>query len=247
MRLAVMADVHANLAALEAVLEDVLTREVDRRVCLGDLVGYNAQPSECIALVREHVDDIVVGNHDLAVAERHDAPGTHKTARAVQDWTRACVSEEDRDWLSGLERRVSGEGWMGVHGCYLNQHHVEGYVTRTMVPANLEAIATNDAWPKVGFCGHTHIPITAHRRMGSVVELSVSRVRWPRDAESVLVNPGAIGQPRDGDWRASYAIVDLEARTVETIRVRYDLEATIRVMKEAGLPDPLHERLRKGV
>jgi len=247
MRLAVMGDVHANLAAFEAVLSDIRSRGVDRTVCLGDLVGYNAQPSACLALAEEAVDDVVIGNHDLAVTSDHVAPGTHRVARQVQEWTRSQVSEEQKAWLRSLPRRVEGEGWMAVHGCYLNDFHVEGYVTQTMIPANLEAIAAREDWPSLAFCGHTHIPVVAHRRDGRVVELAVPRSRWPRDVESVLVNPGAVGQPRDGDWRASWALVDLEARTVETLRVTYDLEATARAIEEAGLPEGLSERLRKGV
>ena len=247
MRLAVFADVHANLAALEAVLDDIDSRGVDLRVCLGDVVGYNAQPRECLALVRERVEHVVAGNHDLSACSDHRAPGTHRTAREIQEWTAEQLRESDKEWLRGLPRRVEGADWMGVHGCYLNDFHVEGYVTRTMVPANLEAIAANPGWPNLGFCGHTHIPVTAYSRLGSVVEMSVPRMRWPAEFDAVLVNPGAVGQPRDGDWRASYAIVDTEQRTVENIRLRYDLEATLRAIEAAGLPGAVGERLEKGV
>ncbi len=247
MRVAVLADVHSNLAALEAVLSDLDARSADVSVCLGDVVGYNAQPLECIAMVRAHVDHVIVGNHDLAACDDHEAPGTHAAARKVQLWTAEQLGDAERDWLRSLPRKVEGDGWMGVHGCYLNDFHVEGYVTRTMVPANLEAVASNPEWPKVAFCGHTHIPVTAHRLRGEIVESTGRRTRWPEAADSVLVNPGAVGQPRDGDWRASYAIVDLTERTVETIRVEYDLEATVSEVKAAGLPDVNHERLRKGL
>ncbi|MBO6940364.1 MAG: metallophosphoesterase family protein [Deltaproteobacteria bacterium] len=247
MRVAVLADVHANLAALDAVLSDLQGRGADLSVCLGDIVGYNARPRECIALVRERVDHVIVGNHDLAACDDHQAPGTHPAARMAQLWTAEELDESDRAWLRALPRKVEGDGWMGVHGCYLNDFHVEGYVTRTMVPANLEAVAAHPDWPKVAFCGHTHIPVTAHRLRGEIVEATGPRTRWPEGVDSVLVNPGAIGQPRDGDWRASYALVDLQTRSVETIRVEYDLEATIAEVKAAGLPEVNHERLRKGV
>jgi diadenosine tetraphosphatase ApaH/serine/threonine PP2A family protein phosphatase len=136
---------------------------------------------------------------------------------------------------------------VAVHGCYLNDVHVTGYVTETMLESNLRVVAASRELPKLALCGHTHVP------MLGVLEGDTARstrldepFRWPKSARAVLVNPGSVGQPRDGDVRASLVIVDLEARTVTPLRVAYDVEAAARAVEAAGLPAVFAERLRAG-
>jgi len=245
MRLAVLADVHANAPALEAVLEDVAAWAPDAIVCLGDLVGYNAEPAVVVAHLQTSGATVVQGNHDLDVTQPPSDDGTHRAARDAQRWTRDVLTSTQLEWLAALPRKVEGPGWVGVHGCYLNRHHVTGYVTSTMLPHNLQAVAEGGAG-RVAFCGHTHQPMLGWKRGEVLHEERPTRARWPSGCDAVLINPGAVGQPRDRDWRAAYARVDLEAREVEVRRLEYDVARTQRMIRDAELPESLASRLGEG-
>jgi predicted phosphodiesterase len=248
MRLALIADVHANAPALEAVLDALAGVRIDRVVCLGDLVGYNAEPASCIATVREAAHVVVAGNHDLDCARSETTVGgTSPLARQVQEWTRSQLSADDRAYLAGLPAIVEDPaGFVAVHGCYLNTLYYTGYVTNTMLEANLRAIAARGG-PPVGLCGHTHVPLCGWLVDGSCIEpLFFEEVRWPTSVEAVLVNPGSVGQPRDGDPRASFVVLDLDARTAEVRRVAYDVDRAVATILAAGLPSELGQRLREG-
>jgi predicted phosphodiesterase len=247
MRLAVIADVHANNAALEAVLEAIEGSRPEALLCLGDLVGYNAEPSECIARIRASARLVVAGNHDVDVARPEPAGGTNASARLVQEWTRSRLGPEEVAYLSGLPALiVEPQRFVAVHGCYLNRTYYSGYVTTTMLEANLRAIAAHEDWPQLAFCGHTHAPLVGWiDGQGCQEPRLEGLLRWPM-AATVLVNPGSVGQPRDGDPRAAFAIVDSEARSVEVRRVAYDVERSVRAIADAGLPAELGERLREG-
>jgi len=247
MRLAVIADVHANRPALEAVLEAVERLAPDRVLCLGDLVGYNAEPSECIARVRAAADAVVAGNHDVDVLTQQPLEGTAAEARLVQAWTRARLSTEDAAYLGGLPNKLTDPAYVAVHGCYLNPSHVNGYVTSTMLQKNLEVVAADPDYPVVALCGHTHTPMCGWLLLDECVEpRRQDHAVWPAKARAVLLNPGSVGQPRDGDPRASFALVDLEARSFEVTRVPYDIEAAVDAIRRAELPPGLGERLREG-
>lgn len=247
---AVIADVHANLAALEAVLEDLDRRGVDDVVCLGDVVGYHAEPAACVALVRARCRLVVAGNHDRDLG-RPPGPGTHAAARHVQAWTHAQLTADELAWLAALPSHHVGPTMVAAHGAYLSDVFVSGYVTSTMLEHNLRAIAARPGWPPLALCGHTHVPMVAWWSHGGVDEhlgdgeASWARA-WPAAAHVALVNPGSVGQPRDGDVRASYALVDPAARRAEIHRVPYDVERTCAAIAAAGLPDELAVRLRAG-
>jgi predicted phosphodiesterase len=247
-RIALFSDVHGNLAALEAVLGAVAAAAPDRVLCLGDVVGYYPDPAACIARVREAAHATVAGNHDVDTLREEAAPGSSDLARRVQAWTRERLGEADRRWLAGLPARwLDPAGLVAVHGCYLNETHTTGYVTSTMLPKNLAAVAAREGWPRVACCGHTHAPMVGWLDGGGCHEpRPQGTLVWPAAAAAVLINPGAVGQPRDGDPRASWALVDLAARTVEVRRVPYDLERTLAALSRAGLPEALAERLRAG-
>lgn len=246
-RVALLADVHANEPALEAVLEALEARQPDLVIVLGDLVGYNASPLECIARVREVSDVAVMGNHDFDVVGESFAPGTNNNARLAQDWTRSVLTAEAVGYLGGLPRRWDGEGMVAVHGCYLNDRYFSGYITTTMLERNLQVVAGSCARGTVAFCGHTHIPMIGWLVGGSCVEPNVDGlIQWPHGASSILINPGAVGQPRDGDHRAAFALVDTDARTVEFLRVAYNIDRTVAAIARAGLPRLLGDRLREG-
>ena len=250
MRVALVADIHSNLHALEAVLARVKELKPDRVICLGDIVGYNAFPSECIAMTAEHCDQIVMGNHDRESAGREPTIGTSSVARAAQIWTQAKLSESEMAWLNALPNKaIEPDVYIAVHGCYLNPEHVNGYVTNTMLAANLAAIEKETAWPRVAFCGHTHVPMLAWTvgKTGEITsEVPSAEHAWPVNARAVLINPGSVGQPRDFDPRAAFAIVDFDARTVTQHRVTYDVGLAAAAVMDAGLPNTLAARLEKG-
>ncbi len=248
MRLAVFSDVHGNLPALEAALDAIRRLQPDRVLCLGDLVGYGAEPAACLRAVRAVADVVVLGNHDRDSLLSEPAPGTNASARITQEWTREQLGPEDRAYLATLPNRVlEPYGVVAVHGCYLNDIHVTGYVTSTMLEENLEAVAAREGWPRVALCGHTHRPLYGWLDGATCQEPRLEgRLTWPAKARAVLLNPGAVGQPRDGDPRAAFALLDLARRTVEIHRVPYDIDRAAAAIRAAGLPAPLAERLYEG-
>lgn len=248
MRIAVIADVHANLPALEAALHAASYLSVDRTLCLGDLVGYGGEPVETVARLRRGVVTIVAGNHDLAAAGAAPSAGTSPVARRALEWTRSVLGPADVAFLRTLPVIVRDPalGLTAVHGCFLREDaYASGYVTATMIEPNLDALPMLGM--RIGLCGHTHVPLVAWRSPRGVEERRYPEVvAWPRDATSVIVNPGSVGQPRDGDRRASFAVVDLRERTVALHRVAYDVGRAARAIVAAGLPVELAERLFEG-
>jgi diadenosine tetraphosphatase ApaH/serine/threonine PP2A family protein phosphatase len=248
MRVAVIADVHANAPALEAVLEAASHSGIDALVCLGDIIGYNAEPAACVEAVRQAADVVVAGNHDVDTVRSEAGAGTNSEARCVLEWTRRQLGPPELDYLSCLPAIVVVPGaFVAVHGCYLNGIHYSGYVTSTMLATNLRAIAAHGDWPRLALCGHTHVPMCGWLDGDDCAEPTFEgTLRWPADAAAVLLNPGSVGQPRDGDPRAAFAVLDLEAGSVELRRVPYDVERAVQAIRHAGLPDSLTERLRSG-
>jgi predicted phosphodiesterase len=247
-RLGLIADIHANHAALAAILDALRRHDVDELVCLGDIVGYNAEPDACVALLRGATDRVILGNHDLAVLRGEVASGTNAIARAAVAWTRANISAESLAYLAGLPPElVVDDRYVAAHGSFVGDERHCGYVTGATLRANLDAIAAAPHWPKLALCGHTHMPVCGWLE-GQIVHSSplLRTVRWPAGARVVLINPGSVGQPRDGDTRAAAAIVDLERREVTPVRCDYDVERTIAAIHRAGLPEALADRLRLG-
>ncbi|HXJ12635.1 MAG TPA: metallophosphoesterase family protein [Candidatus Limnocylindrales bacterium] len=246
MRLLVLTDIHANLSALEASLSAV-EGSWQRLVCLGDVVGYGPDPNEVTSRIRELGAVTIRGNHDKAVAELMPTDDFNPVAKAAVNWTRSQLSNENLGWLAGLPQGpLESEGVVLVHGAFQDE---DEYV---FTPSQaLEGLL--DSTSQVTFFGHTH-----HQGGFSYEdpELEVLALH-PRsneshcalrleDAKRYLLNPGSIGQPRDTDPRAGFAIADLENRTVEFWRVPYDIGAVQKRMREAKLPEPLVLRLQVG-
>ncbi len=249
MQIAVISDLHANKVALDAVLEQLAKLSFERLICLGDLVGYGAEPQAVIQRVRAVADVVVKGNHDRDTVQPQPTTGTHSLARLTQEWTRQQLDRASLDYLAQLPHRaIEPYGLIAVHGCYLNDDHTTGYVTSTMVPENLQAVARRPEWPKLALCGHTHVPMCGWLRGDDHVERpGVGEVVWPPNPDAVLINPGAVGQPRDGDPRAAFALIDLARRAVNFYRVPYDLERAAQTILAAGLPPALADRLHRGI
>jgi len=187
MRLAVVADIHANHHALAAVLAAIQVARADLLVCLGDLVGYNAEPSKCLQRIREAAGVVIAGNHDYCTLSQEPDWGTNTAARQAQAWTRLQLDAMELAYLGGLPTHtVDSRGFVAVHGCYLNGTYLTGYVTGTMLEANLEAVAAKDSWPRVAFCGHTHAPLCGWLEGRS----KIARVGLAVHVTSGFVHPG---------------------------------------------------------
>lgn len=246
MRYLVLADVHANLEALEAVIADA--GAVDAVVFLGDLVGYGPNPNECADRLRglPNVASLV-GNHDLAALARIDLSSFNPQARAAAEWTAAQLRPDVRAYLEGLSPTGSGEGFVMAHASprdpvweYL-EFDYQG-------PANFRSFQGD-----LCFVGHTHVPRvfeqTGARGRGGI------RVHSPEDSDRVavvdgrrrIVNPGGVGQPRDGDPRAAYGLWDIERGEFQFHRVSYPIETTQEKILAAGLPPYLAMRLSVGM
>jgi len=219
---------------------------VDATVCLGDLVGYGGSPVACVDRVREACTFVVAGNHDRDCLVEA-SPGTRKQARIALDWTRDQLGTTQRAYLEALPPLHRGDGFVAAHGSYLSTIYVSGYVTSTMLEKNLRAVAAREGWPPLALCGHTHVPMLGWWDGELVFESNLDRPEtWPATSRAVIVNPGSVGQPRDRDPRASYAVIDVQARTTRIGRVAYDIDRACDDIHRAGLPGELADRLREG-
>jgi predicted phosphodiesterase len=240
----IISDIHSNLSALEAVL--AAAGEVDQVWCIGDLVGYGPDPRECIARVRELATLTVAGNHDWAVAGKLGLSEFNTDAREAVLWTRTQVVQAELDYLSGLPERESSGDFTIVHGS--PRHPVWEYVLTPSVARS------NFAYFESRFClvGHTHLPMiyalettNGQGRLRSSVP-GDGEVLQLAGAPRTIINPGSVGQPRDGISAAAYALLDTEAHTLTFCRQEYPVEQTQRRMMEVGLPPRLAARLNFG-
>ncbi|WP_331235314.1 metallophosphoesterase family protein [Natronorarus salvus] len=218
MHVGVISDIHANRIALESVLADMPA--VDLFVCAGDVVGYNPWPAECVAEIRSREVPTVLGNHDRAVVEGSGFWGNEMADAGVQ-YAIERLNEREKEWLAGLpETRAVADGRIGlVHG------HPDDPDCYTY-PESFSASMLGEE--ELLVLGHTHVQ--GHRVYD----------------EGIVCNPGSVGQPRDGDPRAAYAIVDLDTKDVEERRVEYDVDAVVEAIEEARLPKRTGERLYRG-
>ncbi len=236
---AILGDIHSNWEALSAVLEDAQRHDVDSYVCVGDVVGYNANPAECLEKIRELCLVVVRGNHDHYVAHDECLEDFHPLAANVIDWTRRQLSNEQLQYLKNLRLSAMVDGFTIVHST-LDMPEKWGYVIDAMdADANF-----NYQTSSVCFHGHTHVPVVFERQ-GRVVRSSFTSFQTTL-GRKCFVNTGSVGQPRDGDPRAAYVIYDPAARRIDLRRVEYDIEATQKKIIEAGLPERLARRLENG-
>ncbi|MEP7071782.1 MAG: metallophosphoesterase family protein [Verrucomicrobiota bacterium] len=239
MRFAIFSDVHANLEALEAVLDDARASHCTHFVCLGDLVGYNANPRECVAIVRELDCPTVKGNHDEQASLLESSTDFNEMAEHAMQWTRGQLSTDDRDWLRGLRFERQVRDFTIVHATLDTPSHW-GYVFN-----DLDAIASfTYQHTTICFFGHTHVQ-GAFVRADRVQRLKAETIHV-EFAKKYFINAGSVGQPRDGDWRAAYCIFHADENLIEQRRVRYDVETTRRKVIAAKLPGPLADRLLVG-
>jgi len=233
MPVAVLSDIHANLEALEAVLAEADRRGATDVVCLGDVVGYGPDPEAVTALVRARCSVVVAGNHDRAVAPGENVEYLPRDGQEAALLHRERLSLDDLAWLEALPLRAEAHGATLVHAAPDDPAAWTRLETMSAVQAQFAAFTA-----PLCFVGHSHRPAVASDRIG------VTRVR---PGHRFLVDVGSVGQPRDHDARASFALFDPEAFTVEIVRVHYDVERTVLKVQHAGLPMNLGTRLRRGV
>jgi predicted phosphodiesterase len=239
MRFAIFSDIHANLEALEAVLADAHERKCTDFVCLGDVVGYNANPHECVERVRAMDCPIVKGNHDEQASLIESSRDFNEMAEQAIQWTRDHLTEEDKEWLRGLLLQRPVRDFTIVHAT-LDTPEQWGYVFN-----NLDAAASfTYQQTTVCFFGHTHVPMAFIRDDG-VHRMRIEQLRI-EPTKKYFINVGSVGQPRDADWHAAYCVYDIDNNIVEQRRVKYDLEAAQKKIIDAGLPRLLAERLAIG-
>jgi diadenosine tetraphosphatase ApaH/serine/threonine PP2A family protein phosphatase len=245
LRAAVLSDIHSNRQALEAVLAEVDGAGIEQVWCLGDMVGYGADPDACTALVSEHASVCLVGNHDLAVLGALDISTFSEAAAAAVGWTRENVSETTLEFLRSLEPTASQNGVGLAHAS--PRDPVWEYVLSTdQADAGLDAQEE-----RVGLIGHSHVALffvraaaearghTQGAQASDGAEIEIGDGEW-------LLNPGSVGQPRDGDPRAAWLELDTERWLARYHRVAYDVEGAAAAIREAGLPEVLAERLEVG-
>ncbi len=240
MRFAIFSDVHANLEALDAVLADADQRRCTHFVCLGDVVGYNANPHECVERIREMDCPIVKGNHDEQASLLESSTDFNALAEEAIAWTRDHLTEEDKQWLRELPLQKQVRDFTIVHAT-LDTPAQWGYVFN-----NLDAAASfTYQRTTVCFFGHTHVPMVFIRNEDGVRRESPEHVHTNTSGK-YFINTGSVGQPRDGNWRSAYCIYDPEQNIVEQCRVKYDLAVAQKKIVKAGLPQLLAERLAIG-
>jgi len=236
---AIIGDIHANWEALSVVLEDADSQGVKSYVCVGDIVGYNADPERCLAKIREMKCATVRGNHDHYCSHDECLDDFHPLAASVIDWTRRSLSDNDIQYLGGLKLSRMVRGFTVVHST-LDMPEKWGYVFDS-----LEA-AANFSYQTTSICfhGHTHIPVVFEKG-GRVKREGLGSLQISL-GKKYFINVGSVGQPRDGDPRADYTVYDEGRRQVELRRVPYDIEMTQKKIREAGLPERLAKRLELG-
>jgi diadenosine tetraphosphatase ApaH/serine/threonine PP2A family protein phosphatase len=242
MRVAVLSDIHGNLHALRAVLDAVAAEEVDALWCLGDLVGYGPRPNECCAEVERAASLCLVGNHDLGVLGRIPLAEFSDDAAAAARWSQSELGAEARSYLEGLDSRATADDVELFHAS--PRDPVWEYVLSDEVA--LAAFRLTSA--PIVLVGHSHVALAFVLEDGAVdgavvpggAEIDLADGRF-------ILNPGSVGQPRDGDPRAAYLVLDLDARRALHRRVAYPIERTQEEIRERGLPETLADRLAHGL
>lgn len=254
MKRAVISDIHANLEALQAVLEDIRTQGVTKICCLGDIVGYGPDPCECLDIVLDCADIVILGNHDQAV--QFDPDGFNPVALQAVYWTREQMEKRDRlarntdqklfDRLDQFQRLHRAGDYLFVHGS--PREPTNEYVFPEDVYNQRKMVALFDRIERYCFQGHTHIP-GVFPDTGDFIAAHECDHRYPLKGTKAMFNVGSVGQPRDNDSRACYAIIhdDIDDPMVEFRRVPYPLEVTVKkIYAVSSLDNMLGDRLRSG-
>jgi predicted phosphodiesterase len=242
MKVAVVSDIHANRHAFEATLDAVASSEASELWCLGDLVGYGAEPDACVELARRHAAVCLAGNHDMAVTGELPLDEFSRGASLAAQWTREVIAPENLSFLEGLSPQGAEDGIGLYHAS--PRDPVWEYVLSTL----LAELCMDRQNHRICLIGHSHVALSFARQEGEFAtgeprradtRLDVAKGEW-------LLNPGSVGQPRDGDPRASWLLLDIETMDATFHRADYDIAGAAAAIRAARLPDSLAERLEYG-
>jgi predicted phosphodiesterase len=242
MKVAVVSDVHSNRQAFEAVLEEVAASDAEELWCLGDLVGYGGDPDACVELARDHAAVCLAGNHDLAVTGGIPLEDFSRGARVAAHWTQEVIASPNRAYLESL-RPQGEEAHVGLYHASPRDP-----IWEYVLSALLAEMCMTAQDRRVCLIGHSHVALSFTRNDGRVASgeprregatLDISRDEW-------LLNPGSVGQPRDGDPHAAWLLLDLDDWTASFRRTEYDVGGAAAAIRAAGLPDSLAQRLEYG-
>ncbi len=242
MRIGIISDLHSNLEALQAVLRTLPHLKIDRIVCLGDLVGYGADPDTVVTLVRPLADFTIMGNHDAAVARQMDYHYYYEAAREALDWTRAQLSDDNLTYLKELPYFRVESGACFTHGDPISPHEFN-YIYTLEQARQMQAFY--ELLQPVTFVGHSHLRRAFQLSPTETIELPVDNLTLREDRKYIIA-VGSVGQPRDYDARAGFVIYQTDTRRVEFYRVAYDIDRAAEKILNAGLSDYFASRLYGG-
>jgi len=231
MRIAIISDIHSNLEALTKALEIIDTKNIDEIVCLGDIVGYGANPNECVEIIKKRAKYVVMGNHDFAVAvDPTELVYFNSYARESDLWTRSVLTEENLEFLRSLPFTISIKNLLFVHSSPAQPREWEYIFTEAQAKVQFKYFTE-----KICFIGHSHLP-------GIFPDTGFYNGKIDKN-NRYIINVGSIGQPRDGDWRLSFGIFDTDTWTYENIRSEYEVDKASLKILQNGLPDFLARRI----
>lgn len=242
--LALLGDIHANLPALDTVLEFLRQRGISQGLVLGDCVGYGPHPRECVERVAESKFAAIQGNHDHAAATGLVGQGFSQTARWALEWTLPRLDAAHRHWLAALPLCREGEHWLAVHGAPVDPGYFNGYVYAMTYEDNLAHLKLRGI--RLCFHGHSHVAAVYAERANGRQDCCAAENQALADYRHALVCPGSVGKPRNRRTAAQFGIWDREEQRLNLISLPYDVEATLGAMRDAGFPDSLRQRLAGG-
>lgn len=241
MRYAILADIHSNLSAFQAVIDDLNSRGGFQKIwCLGDIIGYGPEPHECIQLLNEYDNLCVAGNHDWACIGKLSNTIFNPVAAEACEWTEQQLNTGEINYLAALPEMITEGDFTLVHGSPRNP------LTEYLF-SDIDA-EQNLAYFHTPYCliGHSHVPMVFEKNNTVIFTRLLEGVPVQLGNNRLIINPGGVGQPRDNDPRAAYAVYDNDSGIVEHFRVEYDINATQEKMRRAGLPETLVTRLDYG-
>ena len=239
MKYGILGDIHANLEALEAVLEEMGKQGVKRYISVGDLVGYGANPVECIKKVRSLDTLVVAGNHDFAAVDKLNIDFFNTYARESAIWTRNTLSNADKEYIKSLKLIEHTDNFTVVHSTLYSPELFEYIQTSYDAHLSFEQQTT-----PLTFLGHSHVPVNFFKRRN--VSFNMETEVKVDESMKIMINVGSIGQPRDRNPKASYVIFDMLENVIELRRLPYDVAKTQKKIRAAGLPESLAQRLELG-
>jgi len=238
---AIFSDIHSNLQAYESLINDLKKKKPDKCLCLGDIVGYGANPRECIGLTKKLNCPVICGNHDLASAGKISTINFNASAKKVINWTKSVLNAADKTYLDSLPLTYSDNDFTLVHGSLFipdKFNYISGL-------ADAE-VSMDKQKTKLCFIGHSHVPGIFVKSADSKIKVPTSSTITIEKKMSYLINVGSVGQPRDHDWRACYCIYDNAKGILSFKRLEYDADSAIKAILDAKLPSDLASRLKRG-